>query len=234
MLHSKLTSNRPWMLAIAALMLGIVACTCGPLTNLTGEAQATLEAAQVEAEVIATDVAAQAEAAAQQAQEAAEDAQANQPDTGQPAAGEVSQFAFEVMNFSSQYGSDSWSAQQALGEPDTFECGDFTTAWASDSPNGPETLTLRFEEPVVPTQINIYESYNPGAITQVIVIQPDGVETVVFNSTPNVVEACPRVLTIDVVGVTGAVDQVRIDLDETEHPSWNEIDAVQLNGLSIE
>lgn len=41
----------------------------------------------------------------------------------------------------SQYTATDWSAQQAIGAPDTAGCSDVATAWASSDANGIETLT---------------------------------------------------------------------------------------------
>jgi len=202
------SQHRVFPIAGAALMLAVVACTCGT-DAVFDQITSTLEAESG----VGIDSAEQAPV----------------PDTDNPAF-ELSQFADQA-SATSQYGSQSWSAGQMVDIPDTDACGDITTAWASDSPDGPEQLTLGYAVSVIPTQINIYETYNPGAIVQVAVVSESGGETVVYEAAQQVVEECPRILSIEVDGVTDYVQQVVIRLDETNHPSWNEIDAVQLIGI---
>ncbi len=45
--------------------------------------------------------------------------------------------------------------------------GDATTAWASLSSNGRDTLTLYFSTPVTVQQVDIYQNDNPGSIVRV-------------------------------------------------------------------
>ena len=78
--------------------------------------------------------------------------------------GDLRQWASRA-NATSQYGDQRWSAQQATGAPDTDKCGDFPTAWASSSSNSVEALTVYYDVAVYPTQVNIYQTYNPGSIT---------------------------------------------------------------------
>src|SRR6476660_4757368 len=74
------------------------------------------------------------------------------------------EYPSKVIDFSSQYSTDNWSAKQAIGGPNTFSCGDVTTAWASQSPDGQrEYLVLGFSIPAVANQIRIFQTYNPGA-----------------------------------------------------------------------
>lgn len=133
----------------------------------------------------------------------------------------------------SQYGDDGWSATQATGEPDTFDCGDIRTAWASSSSTGVDALTVEFDTPVRASEINIYETYNPGSIVRVeisntntglFVELPDSADPV--DNTP-----CPGVFTLAVPEVDMLVDSVIIYVDQTIGGSWNEIDAVELVGI---
>jgi len=132
---------------------------------------------------------------------------------------------------SSQYGDKDWAATQATGAPDTKECGDKTSAWASSSATGVDWLEVTYASPVTPAQINIYETYNPSSIVKVEVRDTKGSYHSVYSASPSVVNDCPRTLTVDVKNITVPVDAVRISLDQTNSPSWNEIDAVELVGM---
>jgi hypothetical protein len=132
---------------------------------------------------------------------------------------------------SSEYSSPDFSAQQATGAPNTAECGDSETAWASETSDGVDWLELTFATAVVPTEINIRETNMPGFINKVEVKDEAGVYYTVWEGTPAIVEECPLVLTVSVSGVNARVNAVRINLDQREGGWWNEIDAVELVGV---
>ncbi|GAB4570935.1 MAG: hypothetical protein Kow0077_06320 [Anaerolineae bacterium] len=98
----------------------------------------------------------------------------------------------------SQYGDSSWSAAQATGAPDTTECGDITTAWASATATGYDALTLYFDTPVTPQTINIYQTYNPGAIVMVEVLPADGSPPITVFEGVDETRACPGVFSVPV------------------------------------
>lgn len=146
----------------------------------------------------------------------------------------VRQWASNVTG-TSQYGDDSWSFEQAAGEPNTTVCGDETTAWASESSIGSDILVLEYDQLVQPTEINIYQTYNPGSIIFVEVADStlEDAETYVLeNSTdaPGNTD-CPGVFTIEITEEMPPINTVLIYLDQTIGGSWNEIDAVELVGV---
>ncbi len=133
---------------------------------------------------------------------------------------------------SSEYGSQSWAAFQATGAPDTPECGDYETAWASSGSSTVEWLELQYSFPMNPTEVNIYQTYNPSQIALVELIDEQGEYHEIYSGEPEEVEDCPYVLSIPVaveymaVGVRITIDQSVLGL------GWNEIDAVEMVGLS--
>ena len=133
---------------------------------------------------------------------------------------------------SSEYTPDDWSAQQAIGAPDTLECGDIATAWATGSSTGQDNLYLSYATAVVPTGINVYETYNPGAIVMIDVVDTDGNAVTVYTAQEQIVDQCPRTLNVQVSGISKPVDGVVVYLDQTNHNGWNEIDAVELVGTA--
>ena len=135
---------------------------------------------------------------------------------------------------SSEYDNPKWSAQQATGIPDTPECGDQSTAWASEDKYGLEWLEVYYENPVEPTDINIYETHTPSQIVRVELIDLQGTYHEVYTAQPEITD-CPYILSIPVkkagylaVGVRVTVDQSQLNLP------WDEIDAVELVGYSDE
>ena len=143
--------------------------------------------------------------------------------------GEISQFA-TTSAASSQYASPDWGAMQAEGAPNTSTCGDLKTAWASASSHGKDWLLLAYEIQVIPSRIVIYQTFHPGAVSLVEVIDEAGSATAVYTAAPAVVSQCPYNLEIEVKNVNMPVRSVRVTIDQSNHDGWNEIDAVQLIG----
>jgi len=134
---------------------------------------------------------------------------------------------------SSEYGSSDWSAAQAAGAPDTPDCGDYNTSWASADGYGVEWLELDYATPVVPDEINIYQTYSPNQVVKVEVRSAaDGSYETVYLDVAYVTE-CPYLLTVYTSSVDYPVDGVRINLDQSVlEMAWNEIDAVELVGYT--
>jgi streptogramin lyase len=133
---------------------------------------------------------------------------------------------------SSEYDNPDWAAEQATGAPDTLECGDTPTAWASLDKYSVAWLEVRFEIPVLPSEVNIYESHTPSQVVSVEILDDEGNYHQVYSGEPKLVEDCPYILSIAVeedvdyqaVGVKITVDQSQLGMP------WDEIDAVELIG----
>jgi hypothetical protein len=134
----------------------------------------------------------------------------------------------------SSYGEINWGPVQATGEPNTNGCGDISSAWASQSPSEVAALTVMFDTPVIPTEVNIYQTYNPGSITSIELVLEDGKRLIVPDSAdPAGNTECPGVFTVDVTGQSETpVVGVTINLDQSAIGVWNEIDAVELVGVA--
>lgn len=133
---------------------------------------------------------------------------------------------------SSQYADDSWSADQATGRPDVSACGDDSSAWASeDYDTEEEWLSISFREAVIPTQLNIYQSYNPGSIIAIAIIPANGDDAIIFDSLEDNSAECPSIFSINLPDDLPESDTVIILLNQTLVNDWNEIDAVELVGL---
>lgn len=135
---------------------------------------------------------------------------------------------------STQYGDSSWSAFQATGAPDVYpDCGDFASAWAMADFDTLDWIEVDYAKPVIPTEINIYETYNPGRVVAVDVVNLDGDYITIYDAAPETVEDCPSILTIypnidyPIYGLLLYVDTVGLG-------DWAEIDAVELVGYPYE
>jgi hypothetical protein len=146
-----------------------------------------------------------------------------------PSSGELVQYAASA-TASSEYSSPGWSASQATGQPNTPTCGDLSTAWASLHSGGVDTLSLTYEKAVLPTRIVLYETYHPGAVSKVEVLDEGGQAINVYQAEPATVDQCPNELLIQVKDVKVPVRQVKVTIDQSNHNGWDEIDAVALYG----
>jgi hypothetical protein len=131
---------------------------------------------------------------------------------------------------SSEYSSSDWSALQASGEPDTYpDHGDIETAWATlEEDDGIQWLDLDYEVPVWISRVEIYETYNPGAIAGIEIYDQDGGRHLAWEGSMEPARTA-RISTID-IDADFPSDRIRIILDTRRVSGWNEIDAVALIG----
>ncbi len=138
---------------------------------------------------------------------------------------------------SSEFSSPEWSAEQAIGRPDSPGCGDYQFSWASAASDSIDTLIVRFPELVYPLEIIIHESFNSDQVAKVEVQDPErlGYYTVLQKNPIQVDRPCPYELIIPVEGIDFLTNTVRITVDQSQLGlGWNEIDAVQLIGTKRE
>jgi len=133
---------------------------------------------------------------------------------------------------SSEYGDPNWSAAQATGAPDVPECGDYASAWAAEGYDTIEWIELTYDAPVLPTEVNIFQTYNPNQVTKVELRDLEGNYHTIYTGFPaDESDTCPFLLHIPVEGVDKQVDGVKITIDQSVLETWNEIDAVELVGV---
>ena len=146
---------------------------------------------------------------------------------------EIEQWAFYA-TASSEYGDFDWTAIQATGEPDTPECGDIVTAWASADSSSVEWLELEYAIPVYPSQVNIIQTNSPDQVVKVELIDTDGAYHEVYTGVPeDKSDECPYTLSIQVTDADYLVTGVKVTIDQSVIPAtWNEIDAVELVGVT--
>ncbi|TKJ46241.1 hypothetical protein CEE34_09170 [Candidatus Aerophobetes bacterium Ae_b3a] len=130
---------------------------------------------------------------------------------------------------SSQYSSSGWSAQQATGEPNTYQCGDNSTAWAPRSKgSGAEWLELTFGTPVYVTQLRVYETYNSGCIYKVEFVDVYEEKHAAWQGKDTT--TCPGWFEIKLAQTRYLVKSVIL---HTQIEGYEEIDAVELTGILI-
>ena len=129
-------------------------------------------------------------------------------------------------------GGRDWGPEQAIGEPEDRRIGgDYTHAWSSLTEDGREEwLELTYRNRVPAIGVNVYETFNPGAVCKVTYYNDSGEEQVAWQGkdpTPVDVETAWGVSRIR-FDKPAETDRVRIYLDSPAVKGWNEIDAVGL------
>jgi hypothetical protein len=124
----------------------------------------------------------------------------------------------------------SWGPEQMVGPPNTQDAGDYATAWAPKTSRGAgeEWIHLAYDNAVELAQVNVRETYNPGAISKIAAVLPNGQETVLWEGVEPASQAPVNMSFSLPAGVQA--NQIKVYLDRRRVPGWNEIDAVELVG----
>lgn len=140
----------------------------------------------------------------------------------------TSQWASGVVDFSSEFGAQ-YSAVSALGPPNVYPAyGDLGETWASLTPDDhPEYLELSYSTPQPINYVSVYETYAPGALDKVWVMNPNtGLYEIVWSGTAAPAPPLSRINTVSFPETRFPVSQVRLDFNSPAVPDWNEVDAV--------
>ena len=123
-----------------------------------------------------------------------------------------------------------WGPEQVVGAPNTPGQGDFVTAWASLSEDGQmEWLLLDYARSVVPSQLRVFETFNPGAVVKVTALDAQGKETPLWEGQDPLLGNTGHVAELPLNGKR-PTRQIKLYLDSVKVAGWNEIDAVELIG----
>ncbi len=149
--------------------------------------------------------------------------------TAQISSGTLRQWGISA-TASSEYTTSGWSAMQATGAPDVYpDCGDISGAWATDGYGRVDWIEITYGTAVVPEEIKIYETFNPGHVIKVDVVDEAGTAHTVYESAPKALKDCGSVLSV-FPDLTVRVSRVVVYIDTTLLNNWTEIDAVELVG----
>lgn len=125
----------------------------------------------------------------------------------------------------------SWAPEQMIGEPNVKAYGDNGFAWASkDQDKQREWVKLIFEKEVNAIEVRIKQTYNPGAITKIELIDTDKNSHVVYENTAEKRDASMQYLVASFEKTAYKTKTIKITIDSPSVSGWNEIDAVQLVG----
>ena len=123
-----------------------------------------------------------------------------------------------------------WGPEQATGAPDTWpNQGDIATAWASKTPDGQqEWLLLEYDRPVVPKEVHIYETFNPGAVYRVTGFRLDGEEVELWKGQDPTAPGSGRGISKMPLKGKFKTNRLKVYIDSPAVQGWNEVDAVGL------
>ena len=150
------------------------------------------------------------------------------------------QWASSVRAVSSEYSPSSWSAQQVLGPPDVFPAsGDNPHAWASrDADAQTEFIEVGFAQPTSLRELQIFETFNPGAISSLETISVSGHHAIYYPCGAGELSLNPCAVDQPAPRPTGSqmshvplacgepIAAVRVTLASGAVPGWNELDAI--------
>jgi len=137
-------------------------------------------------------------------------------------------WADKVINYSSQRTKGSWSAKNILGKPNLFpQGGKGVAAWTSQTTETKdEFLELGFAKAIKIKQILIFESYNPGSISTVIIKDLNNKEHIIYNTIPIPYSKNKRILKIKLPENEIISNSVKIIIKNKKVWGYNYIDAV--------
>jgi hypothetical protein len=151
------------------------------------------------------------------------------------ASGIVQRFADSVIAFSSQITPNEYSAKSVLGTPDVYpNYGLNSKAWTTSTADGRrEYLVLRFPNAAPINVVDIYETFNPGAVDTVFVKNPGtGNYDMVYSATAKAAPKSARLNRINFAITAYNVSEIRIAIASDAVIGYNSIDAVAIGQLT--
>ena len=143
-------------------------------------------------------------------------------------------WATKVVEFSSQLSPTQYSAQQVIGKPDVLpNFGESPNAWLPKRPDKDEFLKVSFDGPIRIQQIAIAESFNPTAITEVILYDESDQEFLINSFEPRILEAKGRMLNFFFDMTPYKVTAVKVKLKCAQIPGYNGIDAIGISASNV-
>ncbi|KJV07107.1 hypothetical protein [Methylocucumis oryzae] len=144
----------------------------------------------------------------------------------------LDQWASTLLDYSSEYSSTSWSAQQVLKAPNTKVYGDSTAAWTpAYQDTGKEFVTVGFKSSVYATGVTIRETYGYGFVTSIDVIDTKNVVHTVWSGIDNSKPDQINNFKVTWSPTSYLVKAVKVHINTALRGGWEEIDAIQLHGI---
>jgi outer membrane protein OmpA-like peptidoglycan-associated protein len=142
------------------------------------------------------------------------------------------QWANQLVEFSSQVSQKVQSAKQVLGPPNSLpQGGNTAVSWAPGKDNNEQFIKVKFDNPVKARQIIVVESFNPGAVRQVIAYDLEGVEHIIGTFVPQLSDSPTRLLSVP-INEPFMVAAVKLLLSGKDVAGKNCIDAIGISDSS--
>ncbi|XP_061181818.1 F-box/LRR-repeat protein 4-like [Saccostrea echinata] len=143
----------------------------------------------------------------------------------------IRQWISRVLNYSSQYDSAGWSANQVIGAPKVYpRHGDIRGAWATQTKTNKEFIEVAYDQKVYPQEINIYETLNSGGTKKVQAKADSGAWVTLYEAKTIECIKESRIFKPELLETNIPTNTLRIEIDCTVAGTWVEIDAVELVG----
>lgn len=124
------------------------------------------------------------------------------------------QWAFKVLDFSSERSSPKYAARQVLGKPNVFPAtGEHINAWQPKGKSKEEYIKVGFLAPIKPKQIVVAESHNAGYVSKVTAFDVNGKEYIVHTYKPKGAGVDGRLLSINASELNIAIVAVKVTLE---------------------
>ncbi|KAG7166594.1 F-box/LRR-repeat protein 4-like 5 [Homarus americanus] len=169
----------------------------------------------------------------------------------------IDQYVKEVTDFSSQYGSDgsiSYVANNIIGKPTLYpEYGDFSSAYClrtygrwwnkCDSSSTPiddprpmlpptvDFIDVKYEHPVYPIRVDIYETYHPGSVVRIWGSLEGHAWVLLWAGEPQSgLKGEARIFSPPLMHTSRLVNLLRIEFDQLGQTYYSALDAIVLVG----
>lgn len=143
------------------------------------------------------------------------------------------QWAYNLIGFSSEFSYKICSAKEILGKPSIINnYVESPCAWApqNERSNNEEWIHVGFENPQFCQQVVINETFNPGAISKVYLVLEDNTEEMVFeNKQFPYVDDIGRMFYIFFDKTDLKVKSLKLFLQTSRIPGFNYIDAIGIS-----
>ncbi len=127
------------------------------------------------------------------------------------------QWAYNILEFSTQKGKREYSNAQVLGIPNATPAGkENINAWQTTGNQAEDYIKVGFLEPMKAKQIIIIETLNPGFITKVLAYDAKGTEHLVATYKPQKVASLSRILQINIAAIDYYIFAIKIVVNSKE------------------
>ena len=150
-----------------------------------------------------------------------------------PTYGQNVQWAWRVINKSSEYSERQYSAKQVLGIPNVLPSfRESPCAWSPFKKESrvDEFIHVAYKTPMHIRQVAVAESYNAGAISRIYLYDVQGHEYLVYkNDATHTIKERGRMFRVKVPKTAYQVRSVKVVLNTVGMPGWNHIDAIGIS-----